>query len=178
MKICIDAGHGGTDAGAIGRKPFTLLEKEFNLQLSLRLEEDLKAVGHEVIMVRRVDRTFSLSARANFANTFSAELFISIHANAAASEHAEGMEVFHFPGSFPGRRVAESVLGSMIQAFPDHKNRGVKEANFAVLRLTSMPAVLVECEFLTHPAQLQFLADASCQEKLAAAVARGVPQAI
>lgn len=174
MKICVDAGHGGTDPGAIGRRPFTLREKDFTLQLALKLEEELTSDGVEVIMVRRTNRTFSLAGRANFANTYAADLFISIHANAAANVAAEGMEVFHFPGSDQGHHLASRILDSMIQTFPDHKNRGVKEANFAVLRLTRMPAVLVECEFLTHPDQLQFLADEANQRAMASAIAAGV----
>lgn len=176
MRICVDAGHGGTDPGAIGRNPFMLREKDFNLDLALKLEDALGASAHDVIMVRRTDRTFSLAGRANFANTYGADLFISIHANAAASESAEGMEVFHFPGSDQGRQVARQILDRMLNTFHGHTNRGVKEANFAVLRLTRMPAVLVECEFLTHPDQLQFLADEDNQRKLAAAIASGVPE--
>ncbi len=176
MRICVDAGHGGTDPGAIGRTPFTLKEKDFNLQLALKLEPELIRRGHEVLMVRRSDRTFSLGARARFANMHGAQLFISIHANAAANVSAEGMEVFHFTGSAQGQRFARRILDQMLQTFPDHKNRGIKEANFAVLRLTNMPAVLVECEFLTHPRQLEFLADDSNQQALAEAIARGVSE--
>lgn len=176
MRICVDAGHGGTDPGAIGRTPFTLQEKDFNLELSLKLEIELVSRGHEVLMVRRSDRTFSLAARARFSNMHRADLFISIHANAAAHVAAEGMEVFHFTGSDQGHRFARRILDEMLQTFPDHKNRGVKEANFAVLRLTRMPAVLVECEFLTHPHQLQFLADEANQQALAEAIARGVSE--
>ena len=177
MKICIDAGHGGRDPGAIGTQPFPLKERDFTLQLALRLEDALEARGHEAIMVRRTDRTVGLAARAAFANRYGADLFISLHANAAATRAAEGMEVYHFPGSDQGRYYARQILENMMAAFPDHTNRGVKEANFAVLRLTRMPAVLIECEFITNPDQLIFLAEASNQEQLAAAIARAVSDA-
>jgi N-acetylmuramoyl-L-alanine amidase len=178
MTICVDAGHGGTDPGAIGKNPFRLEEKAFTLSVALLLDEELSRGGHSVIMTRTQDRTLSLSARAAFANRFKADFFISIHANAAASIMPEGMEVFHFPGSAKGQVAAGEILRSMLEAFPDHKNRGVKEANFAVLRLTSMPSVLVECEFLTNPPQLQFLADPANQRGLAEAIALGVPREI
>ena len=176
MKACIDAGHGGSDPGAIGTQPFRLEEKEFNLALSRTLEEELEARGHWVVMTRRRDRTLGLAARAGFANRLEAEFFISIHANAASSALPEGMEVYHFPGSEAGASAATYILESMIATFPDHNNRGVKEANFAVLRLTGMPAVLVECEFLTNPQQLRFLADPAVQQELAAGIADGIEQ--
>jgi N-acetylmuramoyl-L-alanine amidase len=175
MKICIDAGHGGSDPGAIGTDPFRLTEKESNLHLAVHLERELENRGHWVVMTRRQDRTLSLSARAAFANRLEAEFFVSIHANAASSAAAEGMEVYHFPASTRGGAAAASILGAMLGAFPGHRNRGIKEANFAVLRLTAMPAVLVECEFLTNPDQLRFLADPDQQQALAAAIAGGVP---
>jgi N-acetylmuramoyl-L-alanine amidase len=82
--------------------------------------------------------------------------------------------VYHFPGSAAGRRLAESVLKALMATFPTHRNRGIKEANLAVLRLTTMPGILVETEFLTNPTQLRFLADPANQQLLAAAIADGI----
>lgn len=177
MKICIDPGHGGTDSGAVGTQPFLLEEKNFNLNLALILEGELESRGHWVVMTRRRDRSLGLSSRANFANRLGAEFFVSIHANAAGTPAAEGMEVFHFPGSSSGHSAATAVLNSMIDRFPNHRNRGVKEANFAVLRLTDMPAILIECEFISNPAQLQFLSDLQSQQNLSVAIADGLTSA-
>lgn len=174
MKICIDAGHGGVDPGAIGVRPLRVEEKDFNLNLALLLEEELEARGHWTVMTRRRDRSLSVQARAHFANRLGAEFFISIHANGAETPVAEGMEVYHFPDSAAGHNAASQVLDSMIASFPNHRNRGVKEANFAVLRLTNMPAILVESEFLTNPIQLQFLADEENQRGLAVAISNGI----
>jgi N-acetylmuramoyl-L-alanine amidase len=175
MRICIDPGHGGADPGAIGISPFTLEEKELTLDVSSFLREELASAGHTVIMTRQQDVFIRLEDRAAIANQASADLFISIHANAAETPEPQGMEVFCFPGSVRGRELAERVLDSMLTEFDDHRNRGVKEANFAVLRLSGMPAILVECEFLTNPRQLEFLADEGNQRRLAAAIARAVP---
>jgi len=177
LRICIDPGHGGKDSGAVGTSPFYLEEKEFNLILALLLEQKLKALGYRVLMTRRKDRHLSLISRASFANRFSADLFVSIHANSAAVPEVTGMETFHFPGSEKGRKFGTKILESMLQEFPDHKKRGVKEADFTVLRKTRMPAVLVESEFLSNPQKLQFLADPQNQESLASAIARGIDQA-
>ena len=174
MRICIDAGHGGTDPGAIGKVPTRLEEKAFNLAVAVLLEEELVARGHEVVMTRRQDRTLSLTGRARFANRFEVELFVSIHANAAASPAPEGIEVFCFPGSVGGTRFATAVQESLMATFPDHRDRGVKEANFTVLRKTLMPAILVECEFLTNPQQLEFLASEERQGELAQAMADSI----
>lgn len=174
MKVCIDAGHGGTDPGAEGTDPFPLEEKEITLAVALHLEEELESRGHWVIMTRRQDRSLSLGARASFANRLGAEVFLSVHANAALSPSVEGMEVFHFPGSDVGRQVARTLLRYLRSALPGHQNRGVKEANFAVLRLTDMPAALVETEFMTNPKQLRFLANDENRKRIAAALADAV----
>lgn len=175
MKICLDAGHGGRDPGAVGTDPFRLAEKKITLEISQRLEQELEERGHWVVMTRRTDRTLGLRPRARFANRLKADLFVSIHANAAAAT-AEGMEVYHFPESREGRRAAVAVLESLVTAFPDHKNRGVKEANFTVLRETAMPAILIETEFITHPRQLEFLSDPENQEALVEAAADGIEE--
>jgi N-acetylmuramoyl-L-alanine amidase len=174
MKVCVDAGHGGVDPGAIGEDPFRLEEKEINLAVASFLEEELWMRGHETLMTRRQDRTLSLGARAEFANRHGARLFVSIHANAAHAKTAQGMEVYCFPGSDRGGKAANHVLKKMLQEFPKHKNRGVKEVNFAVLRMTHMPAILVECEFLTNAKQLRFLSKQSNQMGLARAIADGI----
>jgi N-acetylmuramoyl-L-alanine amidase len=178
LRICLDPGHGGEDPGAVGLEPFELHEKDFNLCLAQRLEVEIENHGWEVIATRRQDRTLALEARAAFANRYEADLFVSLHANAAATAEAEGMEVFHFPGSGHGRSLALHVLDRLLHHFPDHRNRGVKTANFTVLRRTAMPAILVEHEFLTHPRQLEFLADPCRQDRLAQAVFEGIVAAV
>jgi len=174
MKICIDPGHGGGDSGAVGTQPFRLEEKDFNLGLALLLEEELEARGHWTILTRRKDRSLSLPARAKLSNRTGADLFVSIHANAAGNPAVKGMEVYHFPGSKAGQAAAARILESIISAFPTHSNRGVKEANFAVLRITDMTAILIETEFITNPKQLQFLADPENQQNMATAIADGI----
>jgi N-acetylmuramoyl-L-alanine amidase len=87
MKICIDAGHGGADPGAIGTQPFRLEEKDFNLRLALLLEEELEARGHWTIVTRRQDRSLSLPARADFTNRLGAVLFVSIPTHLKGSSY-------------------------------------------------------------------------------------------
>jgi N-acetylmuramoyl-L-alanine amidase len=145
-----------------------------NLPVARLLEEELEARGHWVVMARRRDRTLNPRARAAFANRLDADLFVSVHANAAATPAVRGMEAYHFPGSPAGRSAATQVLRAMLATFPTHRDRGIKEANFAVLRETEMPAILVEMEFLTNPTELVFLADPENQHLLAVAIANGI----
>ena len=168
MEICIDPGHGGDDPGAVA---FGVQEKDLNLQISFALEHELRVRGFRVIMTRRMDRKFSLSGRAGFANRYGADRFVSVHCNAAGVSTASGIETFNFPGSVAGSAMATSVQGSLVQAFPNHRNRGVKEANWTVLRETAMPAILVECEFMTNPQGLDFLTNSDRQREIAQAIA-------
>jgi len=170
MKVCIDAGHGGRDPGARGRYS---KESELNLAIALNLEEALEYRDYETIMTRRTDRTLSLASRAAFANRFEADLFISVHCN-AGGKGAHGMETWIFPNSRFSRPFARSIISMMSDYFPRHRNRGVKEANFQVLRETAMAAVLVECEFLSTPRQERFLNSRLNQLNLAESIATGI----
>lgn len=174
MKVCIDAGHGGTDPGAEGKAPYFYKEKDFNLALALLLEEELEWRDHWVVMTRRQDRYLTLPSRSSFANRLEADLFVSIHANGAQVPHIEGMEIWYYAGSSMGQEAAFTILEEMLAAFPNHRNQGIKEGNFAVLRQTRMPAVLVECEFITNPAQVLFLDNLENQLALAEAIADGI----
>jgi N-acetylmuramoyl-L-alanine amidase len=174
MKICLDPGHGGRDPGAIGTNPFKLEEKEVNLSIANFLEEKLEKFLHWVSITRRRDVFVRLEDRANFANQLESELFVSIHTNSFHLPTVSGIEVYHYPNSVKGKALAKSILSSLIASFPNHNNRGVKARNLKVLRETSMPAVLVEVEFISNPDQLQFLADENNREGLADSIAIGI----
>lgn len=177
MRVAVDAGHGGSDPGAVGHG---LHEADITLQVARLLKKELTAAGHEVMMTRQRQNEFvSLAGRAKRANEWGADLFVSLHCNAAAREEVEGMEVFSFPGSDSGFRLAGKIfnfLDSFVVAGP-HLWRGLKEANFAVLRLTNMPAVLVEMEFITNSRQAQNLADPAWQLRMAKVLAEGIGHA-
>lgn len=178
MKICIDPGHGGRDPGAVGRcDDHDLCERDIALQVGLYLEEALKQEGHITYLTRRIDRTLALAARSQFANRYDVDLFVSIHCNAAYTVTAKGMETWIHPFSSVGRKYGDPIQESLMAAFSDHNNRGVKEANFHVLRETAMPAVLVETEFITHPDQALFLSAGENQRKIAQAITEGIGRA-
>ena len=171
MKVCIDPGHGGADPGACYHG---LREADIVLAVAGLLEIELMARGHLVAMTRRRDDFIDLYRRAAYANEVGAALFVSIHCNAAVNPEAHGMEVFHFARSPRGEALARQILGTMARRFPDHRNRGVKPATFAVLRKTKMPAALVELEFLSNLAGSAFLSEPANQRRLARAIADGI----
>ena len=169
MRICIDSGpveHGACAAG------FT--EAVLVLAIVLQVGSRLAANGHDVIYTRSSDiDDDGLSFRAAMANQVQADAFLSIHCNVAENIDAIGVETYHCPGSDTGRRLVESVQ-SALTALNYTRDRGVKEADFAVLRLTAMPAVLIECGFITSAADRVILTDTVGQKCLAAAIVSGI----
>lgn len=189
--IVIDPGHGGIDSGAVG---FGLCEKDINLAIALRLEEKLKAEGYTVLMTRRTDIYLGpnggtledLATRAALANDNNADLFVSIHQNSGVFT-AKGIETYYQEAaSAPSNngvdqkwRIAES--GEL--AFDVQKNlinqtgfydRGVKNANFHVIRQTKMPAILVEGGFISNQSDAANMGTATHQNRMAEAIRLGV----
>lgn len=172
MKICLDPGHSGpVEPGACSAG---LTEASLNLTISQNIGNLLLSKSHEVIYTRESDiEDTSLSFRANIANKENADLFVSIHCNAAENEAAHGIETFCCTGTSAGRKLAERIQENLA-ALEYTLDRGVKEANFAVLRLTDMPAVLVECGFITSEYDREYLTSSSCQGNLALAIVMGI----
>lgn len=171
MKICIDPGHGGRDPGAVSQDG--IKESLVNLKCAKLLERYLIRAGHTVILTRRKDVEVDLATRCAYANEQQADIFVSIHANAAASDDANGYEVFHYPGSVNGEVLAQCVSNAykIATGLPC---RRVESANFQVLRNTRMPAVLVELGFLTNKGDCALLKEPAFIDKAAMGVAFGV----
>ena len=145
--ICLDPGHGGQDPGAIG---CGLHEADVVLDTQLRLRDLLIAAGHSVIMTRDSDVYLTLTARTDYANSNGADLFVSIHANSADAVNATGTETYCYTnGSSRSVDMRDRIQAEMILAW-DLADRGGKEANFSVLRNSSMPATLSELGFISN----------------------------
>lgn len=152
--VCIDPGHGGKDAGAVDGKGLgdNLYTKEadINLQVALKLTDNLRVKGFNVVLTRASDWYPSLQERYNRANQAKADIFISLHCNAAANEKAAGIETLYNPKSTQGKRLAALVQQELIKA-TKALSRGVKErTDLAVLNGTKMPAILIEMGFITN----------------------------
>lgn len=148
LKFFIDPGHGGHDPGAIGANS---KEAENVLKVALALEKKLKVQGHEVKLSRRTDTYLTLTQRANLANAWGADLFMSLHDNSAVNKTATGFETFIFNGNVSGETIKlQQHVHNTIAKGIGLRDRGLKRANFAVLRLTSMPALLIEYGFISN----------------------------
>ncbi|WP_035322978.1 N-acetylmuramoyl-L-alanine amidase [Peribacillus kribbensis] len=152
MKIVLDAGHGFQTPGK--RSPCGLREYEFNSAVARCMKESLSNFRSVSVYETHSDLyDAALKQRTDFANSIHADVFISIHANAAGNGkewvEAEGIETYvYLSRPKEALRLAESVQKNLISA-TKLKNRGVKTADFHVLRETKMTAILVECGFMT-----------------------------
>lgn len=169
MKVFLDAGHGGKDPGALGNN---LKEKDINLSVALRVGEILKRHNIEVLYSRTTDVSLELSERTNLANKSKADVFVSIHCNAAENVNAKGVETFSYPNSAKGTALAKCIQDSILQSKVYTLERGIKTANFAVLRQSNMTSALVELAFISNIEDAKILKDR--QDELAESVARGI----
>lgn len=173
MKVCIDPGHGGRDPGAVGQGG--LREKDVNLVVSQKVAKLLGKMGYEPILTRSDDAYLSLGARSKLANLHKASVFVSIHCNAAEDRDAQGAETFHFPTSVEGKTLAKLVQSELI-LYTAAKDRGVKQANFQVLRETAMPAILVELAFISNEDEEHKLSNPNFQDAYALAISEGIDE--
>lgn len=177
--IVIDAGHGGSDSGAVG--PSGVSEKSVTLAVALKVERLLLEEGINVIMTRRTDIDVASASASNAAELQSrvnysppnTDAFISIHCNAFSSPSSRGMETYYYSGSPQSRRLAE-LLNEELLRYGGLSNRGVKTANFYVLKHSNCPASLIELAFITNYEEERLLADDSYQNSLAQAISNAV----
>ena len=172
MFICLDPGHSGpVEPGACFHN---LHEADLTLAIALQAAEALRQNGASVCLTRTSDTDDDgLTWRAALANRAGCNAFLSIHCNAAEDDTARGIESYYYPGSTLGRLLAGSVQNEL-NGLNYSLDRGVKDAFFTVLAATSMPAVLVECGFITQYQDRQILCDPAWQQAIGQALARSL----
>lgn len=176
MKIVLDAGHGYNTAGK--RTPDGMREYEFNRVVAQYARQELLNYQNvEILFTHSDDRDVPLQERTDRANSWGANAFVSIHANAYGTggwNSVQGIETYtptvHSPNS---DRLASSVHRRLIQA-TGRRDRGIKSANFHVLRETTMRAILCECGFMTHYQEAQLLKTDSYRRTCARAIVDGI----
>jgi len=193
--VVLDPGHGGYDKGQVSRYGS---EKDFALDVARKLRPILQAKGLRVIMTREGDYFVPLEVRAKIANAARNPIFVSIHFNATNDDpNATGFEIFSFtprgaPSTSDGTVAANSlnmqpgssadaqslalsacIYHSLLGHIPEF-DRGIKRARFAVLRLTKVPAVLIEGGFLTERGESKLIANKDWRAKLAGAISVGI----
>lgn len=174
--IVVDAGHGGTDPGAVS--PSGIREKDIVLDISLLVENKLNGLGYKTLMTRNTDEFISLDGRSKFANDNFADIFVSIHANSAVAT-ARGIETY-VPRTVTdpikkeqGDSLAKLVQEELIKS-TKATNRGVKQANHSVTRKSNMAAILLEVGFLSNPGEEALLKTDGYRDKLADAIVKGI----
>lgn len=160
LLVTLDAGHGGSDPGTVGLE-LLVNEKDLNLKVAQALQNELEKAGARVIMTRSTDRQVAgddapadqeLQARVEVAERSRSQLFVSIHHNARPDVKdgrvAHGTHVYYF---FPsGRALAQAIAPPLARTIGEPSWMHLWRS-FAVIRQTTMPSVLVECNFLSNP---------------------------
>lgn len=160
--VCVDAGHGGSDVGAVGLDGS--YEKDDNLRLALKVKEALEKSGVNVIMTRSDDCNTQLDSRSVIANKAKADLFVSLHRNSTAKANTtKGIEIWiHSSGSERSYAAADDILSSL-EKVGISDNRGVRigtqgdsDDDYAVIRDTDMTSMIIEMGFMTSQDDLDY----------------------
>ncbi len=170
--VVIDPGHGGYDRG--GMPGQRIGEKNLTLDTALRLNRILRASGQvRTIMTRSDDRFVTLDGRTGIANAYGGTrgVFVSIHYNAGPRESAYGIETYYY--SARSYRLAALIHPRVIRAM-NSVDRGIRRRGFWVLRRNRLPAVLVECGFLTNRAEAVRALNPMYRQRIAEAIAQGI----
>src|SRR5690625_3091508 len=171
VKVFIDAGHGGSDVGAVANG---LREKDLTLKIAKKIRNRLnKYSGVSVKMSRTGDSYPSLSRRANMANSWGADLFVSVHINAGGGVGYEDYIHNTLSSNSRAGKVQRAINNEVVRA-TGWRNRGRKKANFAVLRQTKMPAILTENGFIDTKSDADKLKSNSFLNKIADGHAKGI----
>ncbi len=182
--IVIDVGHGGFDSGKVGVNGE--LEKDINLQIALKLKEQLEAKGMSVVMTREEDKGLydehagnkkaqDLQRRCDLINETKPLIAVSIHQNSYTSPEIKGAQVFYYATSQESQKLAEIVQKSLIQNVDPQNHREAKPNDtYYLLKRTASPIIIVECGFLSNPEESKKLTDEAYQQTLAEAIQIGI----
>lgn len=178
--ILLDAGHGGSDSGAIG--PNGLKEKDVTFAVTNKVKAILNRSGAKVVMTRASDRDVygvnasdsqELQARVDAGRRSGAELFLSIHANSFTKPAAHGTATYYYAKTARDGMLAKALQKGMVEAGGRY-DRGTVEANFYVVKRSNMPAALVELAFISNPEEERLLGSDDFQQKLAEGICKGL----
>ena len=188
ITIIIDAGHGGEDGGT--QSSDGTLEKDINLQISLKLEKLLRLMGYNTVMVRSEDKLIysgnpdtirarkvsDLNNRLKIAESNLDAIFISIHQNYFTQSKYSGAQVFYSPNNENSKLLAESIQCSVVELLQPENGRKIKKSGSDIFLLNRMkiPSVMVECGFMSNPSEALLLKDTEYQKKTALSIANGI----
>ncbi|SKC58623.1 stage II sporulation protein D [Maledivibacter halophilus] len=172
--IVIDPGHGGKEnTGVIGE--LGLIEKDITLSISQELKKELEDLGAQVILTRYTDEYISLNKRAKIANEIRPNFFISIHMNSFTNSNIAGTEIYHYRGDKEGENIANFIIKNMAEKIGS-VNRGVKVADFYLLKTVTKSAIHIEVEYLTNLEEEKKLMECDYSKKIAQSIANGITE--
>ncbi len=180
--IVLDAGHGGTEPGTLGKLDGEVVvkEKDINLQIANRVLKILREQGYNVIATRTTDTYVGLTTRAEIANSANADLFVSIHNNSFDNPEAQGtltMYAYDDPkdgNNISGKTIAQIMQKELVKGTEGQDRGLLKNPQIVVIRRTQMPAILVECLFMSNEEDLLELLDEDRLDKIAKHIAIGI----
>jgi len=186
--IIIDPGHGGEDPGATVDE---ILEKTLNLEVALYLKEIFSSFGYEAVLTRTDDRLlyhsgeehrkkfFDLQNRVKFAEQYEDAIFISIHMNKFPSSYCKGLQTFYSENNTLSKTLAEAVQHN-ITSLQAENTRTIKSGNDTIYLMNKlqMPAILVECGFISNYEEAKLLSDKEYQRALAFSIYCGVSEVL
>lgn len=168
--VVIDAGHGGSDCGALRNG---LNEKDITLDIAKRVQSQLEKKGYVVAMTRTDDSYVSLQDRVDFSEIFNPDIFVSIHVNSSNSDTPSGLETHYYKDN--SLTLAKYVHASMLNNI-NAKDRGLFKSKFYVINHTTAPAILVETGFISNPTERAQLNTESRKNATAKAIVEGIDE--
>lgn len=178
LTFIIDAGHGGLDGGASGLEG--TLEKDLNLKIATLINHLLSVMGYDSVMTRDKDvmlgdgekgsaKMADLKYRLETAQKYENGVFISIHMNKFPIESCRGMTLYYSPNNAKSQEIAEKIRDNNVKYLQKDNTREMKKADSAIyiLNRIQIPAVLVECGFVSNPEEAVLLMNEDYQKKLA-----------
>lgn len=178
--ITLDAGHGGSDPGAIGSDGTK--EKNITLAITKIVKEILEDKGAKVYMTRTTDVDVfgpnasdaeELQARVNVGEKYNSDMFVSLHINSSVNKNIGGFSTYYYPKTDNDLRLAKNIQNKLAANF-GVDDLGVRQANFYVIKRISMPAVLVEMCFISNEKELTLMKGQWFQKKTARLIAEGI----
>ncbi len=178
--ITLDAGHGGSDPGAIGSDGTK--EKDITLPITKMVKELLEARGAKVYMTRSTDVDVygpnasdvqELQARVNVGEKYSSDIFVSLHINSSVNKNVGGFSSYYYPKTSSDLKLARSIQNQLAANF-GVDDLGVRQANFYVIKRISMPATLIEMCFISNEKELTLMKGKWFQKKTARLIADGI----
>lgn len=186
--VIIDAGHGGFDGGAVASDG--TLEKDINLMIALDTARVLEALGYDVVLTRiddngleedssapiRQKKISDMRRRLEMINSGENDMFVSIHLNKYTSASPWGTQVFYSPNNEGSNALAECIQSEVINKLQPSNHRTIKKAGKDTMLLykAEIPAVIVECGFLSNPDELSLLKNDEYRKKIALCIAAGI----